>query len=160
MVLDDAAIRDFWNKIAEKRGGEAQHRSFGCYLGNSAGKADDGVSGLIYIAGGRLWFETVENDRLFMGFAMPAAFKKAKYEYFELGIPLADVIGAVLVGAGDASACMRGKGRSQDLKPIGFFGGIFDRPVLQIRLGGGRSEFFDADRGKEMAAALSPSSRS
>jgi hypothetical protein len=151
---DDAEVLEFWKGVAEKRGGEAEHRSFGLYLGNSGKPARGEVSGLIYAAGGKLWFETVESQRLFMGFSIPGALKKEKYEYFELGIPLEDISGAVLVGSGDANACMRGAGRGQDLKPIGFFSGFFDRPVLQVRLRTGISEFFEVDRAKELAAAL------
>jgi hypothetical protein len=150
--LDEATIRGFWESVAEKRGGEAAHRSFCRYLGSSERRAQADFSGLIYTAGGKLWFETVESQSRFMGFPALGNLSKEKYEYLELGIPLEDIAGAVRVASGDANACMTGRG--QDLKPLSILGGFFDRPVMQIRLRGGYSEFFEVDRDKELAAAL------
>jgi hypothetical protein len=152
--MDEAAIRDFWNGVAAKRGGVASLASYCTYLGRSGEKAEGEPSGLIYLAAGKLWFETVESPPTLFGFPMPQALAGDAYQPMEICLALGGIKGAVLVGYRDAMGAIASEGPWLPLKPLGLLGGFFGRTVLQILPKEGPSEFFEAVRARELAAAL------
>jgi len=153
MADDDGKVREFWEKVREKRGGEATIRAFGRYLGNSGDGRVADRSGLVYLAAGKLWFETVETQAKIFGFPLPGDDAR-KSEPIEFGIDLGEVESAAVVGLRDAIACVNGKFASSSLKPIGFWGGFFDTGALQVKLRDGTSVFVEASKDRELAEKL------
>lgn len=153
MADEKRTVEEFWNAIRDKRGGEATVRAFGRYLGRSGDGRISDRSGLIYLAAGTLWFESVETQAKLFGFPMPGA-GNSKYEPMELGIGLGEIEGAAVVGLRDALACVKGAFESSNLKPIGFLGGFFDTGVLQMKLRDGSAIFVEASKDKELAEIL------
>ncbi len=148
-------IREFWKNVAEKRGGEASSISYGRYLGRTGEPAERDFTGLVYIAAGRLWFETVESRSTFFGFLAPDGPLSAKYEPLEFCIPLGDVAGADRVSFADARAAMKLKGSGRPPRPLGPLAAFFVRSVLRVALRDGGSVYFEAAEDGRLAAALS-----
>ncbi|GEM_PF-2547785 len=148
-------IREFWKTVAEKRGGEASSISYGRYLGRSGEPAGRDFTGLVYVAAGRLWFETVESKSSFFGFLAPDGPLSAKYEPLELVIPLDDVAGADRVSFADARAAMKPSGSGRAPRPLGPIAAFFVRSVLRVALKDGGSVYFEAAEDAKLAAALS-----
>jgi hypothetical protein len=154
MAEDNDKVGEFWNKVREKRGGEATVRAFGRYLGRSGDGLITERSGLVYLAAGKLWFETVETQAKIFGIPLPDD-EKRRSEPIDFGIGLDEIESAGVVGLKDALACVNGKYDSANLKPLGFWGGFFDTGVLQVKLRDGTSVFVEASKDRELAESLS-----
>lgn len=150
--LTDAAVEEFWAEVAKRRGGQASVRSFGRYLGVSGSGGLSESSGLVYLAAGSLWFESVESPKKIMGFLLSTGGEAA--EPFEAGYAFGDIAGAGLVGSRDACACVRGRFGPERLKPFGFPESLFGDPAIQLKLRDGISVFIEASRHKGLLAAL------
>jgi hypothetical protein len=143
----DKAIREFWEKRAELRGGAVELYSFAVYLDGGDGGIPRSRTGVAYLAGGSLWFETVPANATVLGFGTGGA--REGTEPFEAGIPLGDIAGVQAVYEKAAREFILGKGKKSAPRALSFLEAFFAVRVLMFSLRDGSAVFLDLAKERE-----------
>ncbi|HET6451898.1 MAG TPA: hypothetical protein VFI08_11340 [Spirochaetia bacterium] len=132
---------DFWKRTAERRGGEIGFLTFATLLGRSDDEPLD-LPGLLYTVGEAAWFEDFERDN----WLAKIIGGRRKFEKTEISFLRSEVQAAQLVARSAATRCIAGGLPAEEIRAISGVGKFFSTPVVQVRLAGGSSLFFDMIR--------------
>jgi hypothetical protein len=146
-VEDEA--KNFWENIERQKGGKVTFFTFATFLGES-GSRQVSLGGLLYIVGDMVYFEDFEKEN----WIAKIFTRKQKWEKTEFSFRTGNLSEVRLVSKGTALNCIAGYLDEADTKPVSkVFAALF-QPVIQIRLKGQGSLFFDIMRKKEFLDAL------
>ena len=140
---------EFWQKTAERRGGQVGFLTFATLLGR-AGDRPMELPGLLYVVGDMIWFEDFERDnwlaRIIGG--------KRKFEKTELSFGRAEIRVSRLVSRSAAMRCIGGGLPVEHLHAVSSVARIFTTPIVQVTLDNGTTLFFDMIRRLEFVSEV------
>ena len=140
---------EFWQRTAEKRGGQVGFLTFATLLGRAADRVMD-LPGLLYVVGDTIWFEDFERDnwlaRIMGG--------RKKFEKTELSFGRAEIRESRLVSRSSAMRCVAGGIQVDQLHAVSALGRVLSTPIVQVTLHNGTTLFFDMIRRAEFVSQV------
>ena len=133
--------QEFWKRTAARRGGEIGFLTFATLLGRSS-DAPVELPGLLYTVGDMAWFEDFERDN----WLLKIVGGRRKYEKTEMSFARSEIISSQLVSRAGAIRCIDGTVPPEKLPPASALARFLATPVVQVKLTGGTSLFFDMIR--------------
>jgi hypothetical protein len=137
---------EFWQRTAQKRGGEIGLYTFATYLGRS-GDNYLGLPGLMYTVGDSVWFEDFQKDNWLSALLDP---RKKSYVKTEFEFSKPDAAFTRLVSSASALRCIKGGADPNKLPTISSLANFFSTAVVQIAFKQGHSLFFEIMKREEM----------
>ncbi len=150
MHAENESVAEFWQRTAQKRGGEIGLYTFAAYLGRSGDKFL-GLSGLMYTVGNTVWFEDFQKEN-WLSFILDP--RKKSYTKTELEFSKGDVAFTKLVSIPNAMRCIKGGADPNKLPTISSLAKFFSTTVVQISFTQGHSLFFEIMKWEEMIGFL------
>ncbi len=144
--MGNESVAEFWQKTAQKRGGEIGLSTFATYHGRSGDKYL-GLPGLMYTVGNTVWFEDFQKDNWLSAILDPRkkSYVKTEFEFSKL-----DVAFIRLVSFPNALQCIKGGANPNKLPTISSLAKFFSTTVVQISFTQGHSLFFEIMKREEM----------
>ncbi|MFA6689637.1 MAG: hypothetical protein ACOX6K_07735 [Sphaerochaetaceae bacterium] len=127
----DDDTKKFLTELEQKHGGPVRWRTYATWYGNADGTLREyGV--FLYVIGNRFYFEDFERVPSILGYALKPKKNAPPYVKYEGSFSADEIVRTQVVTKSLALDCIRGRGKSANIKEAGLIDKVFRQLVLLV----------------------------